>query len=150
MTYEQACTDTPEEEYYMDLFETMIEHNERTKTLLSKEKLQQAINMIVSETKEEECNPNNVTIETFIQPTDTTSTPIEQIDIANQKRISSESLTETMKGFNRLTLQLTINDSAFGCSNKNVTKIYPKSDQYVPTHTSDKKKRKSLMLTLPK
>ena len=38
---------TQEEEYYTDLSETMIEHNDRTKTSLSKEKLRQEINTIV-------------------------------------------------------------------------------------------------------
>ena len=120
--------DTQKEEYYMDLLQTMIEHNDRRKTLFSKEKLRKAINMIVSETEEEECNANNVTIDTFIQTPVTTNTPREKTDVANERQIYSESLTETLKGFNRLTLQSTINNSAFDHSNKNVTKSEPKSD----------------------
>ena len=45
---------TQKEEYYTDLLETMIEHNDRSKTPLSKEKFQQAINTIVAETEDEE------------------------------------------------------------------------------------------------
>ena len=40
-----------EEKYYTDLFETMIEHNDSTNTPFSKEKIQQVINTIVSETE---------------------------------------------------------------------------------------------------
>ena len=36
------------------MLETMIEHNDRSKTPLSKEKFQQAINTIVAETEDEE------------------------------------------------------------------------------------------------
>ena len=59
---------TQEDEYYMDLLENMIEHNFRTKTPLSKEKLQQEINTIVAETEEEEHNANNETTDNFIHP----------------------------------------------------------------------------------
>ena len=50
----------------------MIEHNDRSKTPLLKEKIRQAINTIVAETEDEERyakrNANNVTTDTFIQP----------------------------------------------------------------------------------
>ena len=56
----------------------MIEHNDRSKKPLSKEKFQQAINTIVVETEDEERyakrNANNVTTDTFIQPLVTTNT----------------------------------------------------------------------------
>ena len=52
VTYERACTATQKEEYYTYLLENMIEHNYRSKTPLSKEKLWQVINMIVAETEE--------------------------------------------------------------------------------------------------
>ena len=67
MTYERACMTTQEEEYYMDMLETMIEHNDRTKKPLSKDKLRRANNMVVAETEEEESNANNVTTDTLIQ-----------------------------------------------------------------------------------
>ena len=44
--YERACMATKKEEYYTDLLENMIEHNDLLKTLFSKEKLLQAINTI--------------------------------------------------------------------------------------------------------
>ena len=54
-----------------------------------------------------------------------------------------DSLTETLKGFNILTLQSTINDSADDHSNKNVLESDPKIDQLVAIHASDEKKRKT-------
>ena len=53
VTYERACMVTQKEEYYTDLLETIIEHNNRSKTPFSKEKLRQAINTIVAETGDE-------------------------------------------------------------------------------------------------
>ena len=63
-------------------------------------------------TEEEERNANNVTMDTFIQPPVTTNTPREKTDVDNERRIYSDSLIETIKGFNKLTLDPTINDSA--------------------------------------
>ena len=37
--YEAACMVTQKEEYYTDLLETMIEHNDCSNTPLSKEKI---------------------------------------------------------------------------------------------------------------
>ena len=130
------------EEYYTDLLETMIEHNDRSKTPLSKEKLQKAINTVVAETEDKKRNANNVNTDTFIHPPVTTNTPREKTYVANERQISPDSLTETIKGFNRLTLLSTINDSAYDHSNKNVSESDPKSDQLVATHTSDGNKIK--------
>ena len=70
-----------------------------------------------------------MTTDTFIQPPATTNTPREKTDITNEWRTYSDSLTETLKGFNRLTIQSTIKDSADDHSNKNVAERYPKSEQ---------------------
>ena len=107
---------TQEDEYLVDLLETIIEHNDRHETPFSKQRLRQVVNTIVAETEEEErdakLNTNNVITDNFIQPPVTTNTPREKTDVANQRRISSDSLTETLKGFNILTLQSIFNDSA--------------------------------------
>ena len=87
-------------------------------------------------------NANNVTTDTFIQSSVTTNTPREKTDVPHERRIYLDSLTETLKGFNRLTLQSTISVSADDHSDKNDAEIDPKSDQVVATHTSDGKKRK--------
>ena len=118
----------------------MIEHNYCTNIPLSKEKLLQVINTIVEETEEEECNTNNATTDTFIQPPVTTNTSREDTDVENERQISSDSLTETIKWFNKLTLDSTINDSADDHSNKNASKSDPKTNPLVATHTSDRKK----------
>ena len=83
-----------------------------------------------------------MTTDTFIQPPVTTNTPREKTDVANEKQISSDSLTETLKGFNILKLQSKINDSADDHSIKNVIESDPRSIQLGATHTSDGKKRK--------
>ena len=83
-----------------------------------------------------------MTTDTFIQTPATTNTPREKTDVENERQIYSDSLTETLKGFNRLTLQSTINNYADDHSNKNVAESDPKRDQLVATHTSDGKKRK--------
>ena len=84
-----------------------------------------------------------MTTDTFIQPPVTTNTPREKKYVANERQIPSDSLTETLKVFNKLTLQSTINDSTDDHSNKNVTESDPKSNQLVATHTSNRKKRKT-------
>ena len=142
VTYERACMATQEEEYYTGLLETMLEHNDRTKTPLSKEKLQQEINIIVEETEEGKLNANNVTTDTFIHPPVTTNIPSEKTDVANERQVCSDIMTETIKLFNTLTLQSTINDSADDHLYKNVAKIDPKIDTLVDTHTSDRRKGK--------
>ena len=83
-----------------------------------------------------------MTTETFIQSPVTTNTPRKKIDVPNGGRISLESLTETTKGFNRLTLQPTINDSSYYNSDKDDAKSNPKRNQVVGTDTSDGNERK--------
>ena len=107
-----------------------IEHNYRTKTPFSKDKLQQSINTIMSGTKGEESNANNVTTDTFIQTPVTTNTPREETDIANERRIYSECLIETLKGFNRLTLQSAINNFADGHSKQKSPKAIQKANNW--------------------
>ena len=57
---------------------------------------------------------------------------------------------QTLKRFNILTLYSIINNSADDHSNKSVSKSDPKSDQIVATHNSYGRKRKSLIVALPK
>ena len=66
----------------------------------------------------------------------------ERKNVPNEKRTSSDSQAETIKVFNRLTLQSTINDSADYHSDKNDAESDPKSDQVVATQISDGKERK--------
>ena len=111
-------------------------------TQFSKDKLREVINTIVAETEEEECNANNVNMDTFCQYPATTNTPIEKTDVENERKISLDNLTGTLKGFNKLMLDSTLNNSADDHSNKNFTKSDPNSDLLVATHTSDENERK--------
>ena len=81
--------------------------------------------------------------ETFIQTPITTNTPREKTDVENERRISSDSLIETIQGFNKLTLDSTINDSADDNSNKNVAKSDLKRDLLAANRTSDRKRKKN-------
>ena len=85
---------------------------------------------------------NNVTTYNFCQYPVKINTPRERTDIENERRISSDSITEKLKEYNILTLQSTINDYADDHSNKNITESDPKSDPFVDTHTSDEKSGK--------
>ena len=69
--------------------------------------------------------------------------------MTHERRISSEILAEMIKEFKVLTLQSTINDFSFYNSEEDDAESDPKTDQLVATHTSDRKKKKSLILTLP-
>ena len=55
----------------------------------------------MAETEDEEHdaehNANNVTTDSFIKTPVTTNTPREKTDVTNERRISSDSLTETLK-----------------------------------------------------
>ena len=53
-----------------------------------------------------------MTMDNFIQSPVTDSTPRKKTNVPNERQISSDSLEETIKGFTRLTLQSTINDSS--------------------------------------
>ena len=72
-----------------------------------------------------------MTTDPFIQPPVTDNTPREKAEVENERLISSDSLTEKIKVFNKLTLDSTINDSADDYSNKNVAKSDPKGDPLV-------------------
>ena len=54
-----------------------------------------------------------------------------------QREETPRLLAETIKGFNGLAIQSTINNSAYYNSEENDAEIDPKSDQLVATHTSD-------------
>ena len=66
----------------------------------------------------------------------------EKTEVANERKISLDSLIEMLKTLNRLMLQSTINDYADNHSNKNVAKSNLKNDQQVDAQTSYGKKGK--------
>ena len=116
--YEQACMDTTKEKYYTKMLETLVDCNDCNNAPLSNDKLRQEASKVMAETKEEEHDSkrkaNNVTMDTFChQYPVTTNTQGEIENVTNEKRISSEILEETMKGFNGLTILSTINGSEY-------------------------------------
>ena len=81
-------------------------------------------------------------MDTFCQSPVTTNTENNIANVPNERQISLDILTETIRGFKRLTRQSTINDSAYYNSDKDDSESDPKRNQVVATHTSDEKKRK--------
>ena len=81
-------------------------------------------------------------MDTLCQYPVTTNTKRRNTHVTNERRISSDILVKTMKGFNELTLQSKINDSAYYNSDEDNAESDPKSDQFVATHTSDENKIK--------
>ena len=123
-----------------------MDHNDCHNAPLSNEKLRQAVSTVIVETEEEEretkLNVNNVTMDTFIQSPVTTYTQRNKTDVPNERQISLDILAEMIKGFKGLTLQSTMNYSAYYHSDENDAKSDPKSDELVDTHSSDGKKRR--------
>ena len=78
-------------------------------------------------------------MDTFCQSPVTTNTQRNIANIPNERQITSDILTEMLKGF---TLHSTINDSEYYNLDTDDTKSNPKSDPLVSTHTSDSKKIK--------
>ena len=69
VSYEQACMDTPRDEYYTKILENIIDHNDCQNAPLLSENIRQAVSIVKAETEEEERdvahNANNVTVDTF-------------------------------------------------------------------------------------
>ena len=101
VTYERACMSTQKEEYYRNMLETIIEHNNRHNVPFSKKKLRQSFSTIMVKIKEKERdakrNTNNVTTDTFIQSPYMSNTTRNKSQVPNEKIISSDSLAEMIK-----------------------------------------------------
>ena len=97
------------------------------------------------ETEEEErdiiLDANNVTMDNFCQSPVTANTKGENVNaiFTSERRNILEMLAETLKG---LTLDSTINDSAYYNSDEYDAEGDPKIDPLLATHISDGKKRK--------
>ena len=101
----------------------------------------------MSETEEKERNTkrnaNNMTMNTFYhQHPVPTNTQGVIANVTNERRIYLDILAEKIKRFNGLTIQSTINDSAYYNSEKDDAESDPNINPKVATHTSDGKKRK--------
>ena len=90
MSYERACMATPRDEYYTNMLETLIDHNDHHNEPLTSEKLQQAVSRVMAETEEVECdtehNTSNVTMDTFLYHSIISPS---QVDIENMTSVHS-------------------------------------------------------------
>ena len=82
--------------------------------------------------------------DTFIHPPITTNTPREKTDVANERQNSLDNLIETLKVFNILRLQSTINDFADDHSKQ----MSLKAINWKILALVTERKEKSLILTL--
>ena len=83
-------------------------------------------------------------MDTFFHPSPvTTNTQGEIANVTNERWISSEIIKEKIKGFNGLTIQSTINDSAYYDSDEDDAEIDPNSKPKVANHNSDRKENKN-------
>ena len=129
----------------MKFLETVIDCNDNHNTPLSNEKLRPVISRVMAETGEEELeakhNAKNVTMDTFCQSPVTTNTQENIANVPTERQISLNILAETIKVFKVLTLDSTINVSAYYHSEEYDASIDPNSDPKVATHTSDEIKQ---------
>ena len=101
---------TTKNKYFEKMLETLVNHNDHHNAPLSNENIQQAVSKVLAETEEEEHkhNANNVTMDNFCQSPVTIHTQRKNSNVTNETQISSDILSETIKGFKGLTLQSTI------------------------------------------
>ena len=78
----------------------------------------------------------------FNQSPFTTNTQGDIEKVTNERQISLDILAETIKIFNELTIQSTINDSKYNNSEEDDSESDPKRDSLVATHTSDRNEMK--------
>ena len=129
------------------MLDFIVDYNDRNNAQFSNDKFRQSVSKVMTETEEEEredkCNSNNVTMDNFYhQPPVTTNTQGKIANVKNERQISLDILAETIKGFNGLTMQWTINDSAYYDSEEDDTESDPNRDTKLATNNSNKKKRK--------
>ena len=98
------------------MLEPLVDYNDRNNGPLSNEKLQQVVSEFTVETEQEERDAKrsakNVPMDTLChQSPITTITQEEIVNVTNERLISLDILEETIKVFNGLTIQSTINGS---------------------------------------
>ena len=101
----------------------------------------------MEETEEEERDAkrssNNLNMDTFFNHSPVTSNKQRKnANKTNEGRIYSNILAETLKVFNKLTIQSTINNSAYYDSEEDDNESDPKIEYLLVTHTSDGNERK--------
>ena len=147
--------DTPKEDYFMEMLDSLLEHNHCHGTPLSSKKLQEAvIRVMEDEEKYAERNINNVTTDTSFQSPVTINAQKKYANVTYEGQIASGILAETIKYFKGCRIQSTISDSTHSNSEELVDALSdseelvdvvrnPKSNSLVATHTSDRNERYS-------
>ena len=133
------------------MLETLVDYNDCNNAQFSNEKLRQAVSKVMEETEEEELdakfNANNVTMDNFFQQSPVTTNTQEEIaSVKNERLISSGILSEKIKVFNGLTIQSTINDSAYYNSEEDDAESDPNSNPKVTTHTTNRNNPHKLLI----
>ena len=112
------------------MLETLVNDNDRQNSPYSNDNLRRAVSKFMAETEEEERNAKdnakNVTIDTLCQSPLTINTQRKNSNVANESRISSDNMEETIKVFKGLKLQSTVNDYAYYNSDKGIAESDPK------------------------
>ena len=109
---------TIKDKYYTKLLETLFDYNDNHNAPLSHDNLWKAISTVMAEKEEEEreaeWNAHNVTMDNFChQSPVTTNTQGEIANVTNERQNTSDILAISLKVFNGLTIQSTINNSAY-------------------------------------
>ena len=89
------------EEYYTNILDSLLDHNDCHITPLSSKKLRKAIIRVIAETEEEEKDPernvNNVNMDTFVQSPFTINRQRKDANVSNERRIDPDIHAEAIK-----------------------------------------------------
>ena len=122
--------DTPKEDYFMEMLDSLLEHNHCHGTPLSSKKLQEAvIRVMEDEEKYAERNINNVTTDTSFQSPVTINAQKKYANVTYEGQIASGILAETIKYFKGCRIQSTISDSTHSNSDEQVDAISDSEEQ---------------------
>ena len=101
MSYEKVLMATTGEEYYTNVLDSLLYHNDRHGTPLSSKKLQELVSRVMAETEENEKyakqNINNVTMDTLFQSPVTSNTQRKDGNVTNDRQIALDIHAETIK-----------------------------------------------------
>ena len=143
VTYQRACMATPRDKYYTEMYETIVDYNDRNDAPFSNEDIRQATRRVISE---EESDARNITSDSKNLTADTLcQTPVrpntqgnnENVILTIERPNISDALAEIIIGS-------TINNAEYNelySAKKKDAKGHPAIDPKVATHTSNRKKR---------
>ena len=125
VSYERACMATEDNEYFMDILDTLNEYQDRHGQILSSKKLREAVLRVMDE-KEGEMERNIINISDYMERVDDISDSKERVV---EKSDSKEGVEDRNDSAGQVDV---LNDS----KNLVVDGSDPKSDPIVATHTN--------------